>query len=551
MGLWYFRPLFLAERGRLLATLFLSILTLLAGVMLLGTSGWFLTAAATTTAAATFNLFVPSSLVRGLSLVRILSRYGEKLTGHDTTLRLLTRIRTWLFAQLFPRLPFDDRGIRHGDLVSRLTADVESLDSAFLVALGPLLTALIMGLAMTALLLVLLPAAGLVYAAAYLLALVAVPAGLLLAGRRCGQEVVEEAAELRIQALDGIDGHAELIAFGTVPSQDERFSRQARRLSRARLRQAQLGTLGTATIQALAGSVLLGVLWLGLDALQKDTLSGPMLVGLLLACLGSFEALAGVVRGVAKFGSAAAAADRLVATATAAPAVADPGMPVTLNPGSLSFEAVYYGYDPARPVLKGLDLRLEEGQRVAIVGASGTGKSTLADLALRLRDPQRGTVRIGGVDLRAMRQADLHRHVALLSQTAPVFLGTIRDNLAIGRSGASDAELWQALDEARLGDFVRGLPEALDTHLGEAGRTLSVGQARRLCLARTLLSPASILIFDEPTMGLDPETEQGFLTDLSHATRGRSVLLITHARLPAGAVDAVWRLVDGRLTEVR
>jgi ATP-binding cassette subfamily C protein CydC len=254
---------------------------------------------------------------------------------------------------------------------------------------------------------------------------------------------------------------------------------------------------------------------------------------------------------VAKLGSAAAAAERLVAVATARPAVTNPALPSAFVGGDLFFENVRYGHDPARPVLDGVSFRLRAGQRIAIVGRSGSGKSTLVDLVLRLRDPQSGSVQIGGIDLRTLRQEDLHRHVALLGQSAPVFLGTLRANLRIGRADAGDAEFWQALDDARLGDFVRGLPDGLDTHLGEGGRTLSAGQARRLCLARTLLSPAGILVFDEPTSGLDPDNEQAFLADLARATEGRGVLLVTHARIPPGAVDEVWRLAGGRLARQR
>ena len=170
---------------------------------------------------------------------------------------------------------------------------------------------------------------------------------------------------------------------------------------------------------------------------------------------------------------------------------------------------------------------------------------------LRLHDPQAGTVTIGGTDIRTVAQRDLHGRVALLSQETPVFLGTIRDNLLIGDAEATDADLWRALDRACLADFVRGLPEGLDAFVGETGRTLSAGQARRLCLARTLLSKAAILVFDEPTSGLDRGTEVAFLADLAVATAGRTVLLATHAAIPPGAVDRVFRLVGGQLAEGR
>ena len=179
---------------------------------------------------------------------------------------------------------------------------------------------------------------------------------------------------------------------------------------------------------------------------------------------------------------------------------------------------------------------------MALVGPSGAGKSTVLHLLLRLADVQGGAITFDGVDLRDMAQDDWHRHVALLAQDAPVFLGTIRDNLRIGDPAADDARCLRMLDHARLGDFVRSLPRGLDTWLGEAGGTLSAGQARRLCLARALLSPARLIVLDEPTTGLDRANEIAFFQDIVQATQGRTVLLVTHAQLPAGTVDRVVRM---------
>ncbi|WP_156771349.1 thiol reductant ABC exporter subunit CydC [Labrys sp. WJW] len=542
-----FWPLFRQHIGRMGLALILSVLTLTAGVALLWVSGWFLTAAALTTAATSFNLFGPSSLIRGLSLMRILSRYGERLVGHDATLRLLSALRGWLFARLFPRIPLPARDLRHGDLVSRLTADVDTLDTVFLTAFGPILTALLIGTGMTAGLVVLLPAAAPIYAMAMILALAGVPTMLILFSRRLGAELVEASAALRIAMLDRIDGHADLVAFGAVAAARQEFDGAAKRLARARRRSGRAGLLAAAAVQVLAGIALVGVLWCGIEALRRAEIGGPLLVGLLLAVLASFEATAMLVRSVAKFGAAVTAAERVRAIAQIVPAISDPRRPVALPGGTLNVNQVTFGFDPARPVLRDLSLTIAAGERVAIIGESGSGKSTLLALLLRLHDPQAGSIAMDGTDIRTVRQADLHARIALLSQHAPVFLGSLRDNLLIGRAEASDAELWSALEAARIADFVRSLPEGLDAFVGESGRTLSVGQARRLCLARVLLSPAEILVFDEPTTGLDRTMEAGFLADLAAAAKGRSVILATHAEIPAGAVDRVLALVDGRL----
>ncbi|MFA6153881.1 thiol reductant ABC exporter subunit CydC [Mesorhizobium sp.] len=544
---WFFRPLFQRHAARLAWTLILSVFTLAAGIALVSVSGWFLTAAALTTAAASFNLFGPSSLIRGLSFIRILSRYGEKVFGHDATLRLLADLRGWLFASLFPRVPLADRGLRHGDLVSRLTADIDALDTVFLVAIGPMLAALLLGSAMATGLWVFIPAAGLSYAILVGLAVLAVPVVLILASRRMGKELVEASAAARIAVLDGIDGHADLIAFGETATARASFTNSAARLAGVRRRLAMAGTLAAAATQALAGAAMISVLWFGIAAVHAGTIGGPLLAGLLMGTIASFEATGALVRGVARLGVSAAAAARLKAISTARPMVVDPVRPLPLSNGDVRFEKIVFGHDPRRPVLRGLDLHVKQGSRVAIIGPSGSGKSTVLALLLRLYDPQSGRISIGGADIRTVALSDLHKKVALLSQDSPVLLGTIRENLLIGRADASDAAIWRALAGAGLADFVLGLPEGLDAFVGETGRTLSVGQARRLCLARTLLSPAGILVFDEPTSGLDREAELAFLADLDKATAGRTVILATHAAMPAGAADHILRMVDGRL----
>jgi ATP-binding cassette subfamily C protein CydC len=525
--------------GPFLAALALSIVTLGAGIALLGVSGWFLTGAALTSAGLAFNLFGPSALVRGLSLLRILSRYGEKLVGHDATLKLLADLRGWLFRRLIPRVPFRGRLFRRGDLVSRLTADVDALDMVFLTAIGPILTALAAGSAMTALLAALLPGAAPIFALGFGCAALALPFAVAWASQRPGEAATAVSADLRMRVLDGIEGHADLRAMGATDRAFRAFSASGRRLAGARLRQGALNALGTAAVQALCGVTLAGILWQGLGALDDGAIGGPILVGLLLATLASFEAAGLLARGAGRLGAAFAAGRRIQGLATSEPGIQDPPRPVALaEDRAVAFEGVGFGYTSARPVLKGLDLHVSAGERVAIVGPSGCGKSTILHLLLRLDDPQTGTVRVAGQDIRQAAQADLHRRMALLSQDTPVFLGTIRDNLRIGDACADDAALWRALEAARLDRFVRGLPEGLETWLGEAGRTLSAGQTRRLCLARVLLSPATIIALDEPTSGLDRETEADFLADLAVATAGRTVLLVTHARLPDGRLAA-------------
>lgn len=543
-----FAPLFARLKGPMLLTLLLSLLTLAAGIGLLGLSGWFLTAAALSTLGSAFNIFAPSAGVRGLSFIRILSRYGEKLSGHDMTLRLLSDLRAWLFAKLFPLVPLGHRFGR-GDLVSRLLADVEALDTLILVALGPIGTAVLAGLAMTIVLALFLPGAALVYALLFFAAVLLVPVGMVLASRAAGAEVIAASAALRQAVLDGIDGHQDLVLFGARDEAIVSSGLAADRLSAARRRLGMRAAIAAALVQLLAGGALIGALLAGFAALEAQQIGGPLLAGLLLAIIASFEASAMLVRSATRLAGAAAAADRLQAIATSAPAIAEPVSPLPIPAGGdVQFDAVRFGYDPTHPVVDGLSFTIRTGECVAIAGPSGAGKSTIAQLLLRLVEPDAGVVRLNGSDLREVAGVALRQRIALMTQDAPVFLDTIRANLRIGRDNAGDAELWRVLEAVHLAEFVRGLPDQLDTIVGEAGRTLSAGQARRVCLARTLLSEADVIVFDEPTSGLDFETESAFLAELPTLTRGRTAIVITHAAVPM-TFARVLELRAGRISE--
>lgn len=535
--------------GALLGALALAVLTLAAGVGLLGVSGWFLSATALAGAGAMFNLFVPSALVRGLSFLRIISRYAERLAGHSATLRLLADLRATVFRALLRLTPRQLARYRAGDLVARLTGDVDALDTIFLFVVIPVATALLGGTLVCLVMGYHVPAAGLALGAALLVACVLVPWWLSLAARRPGERIQASAGAMRHAVLEAVEGHADIAALHAQNPVREQFAQHCAQVQQARQAQTNLAAHGLWLVQVAAGAAVVAVLWFGLPALAAGEISGPLMAGLVLATLAVFEVAGPIMRGVSRLGAARAAARRIGELTRAQPDLSDPwpalSLPLT---GDLEARELHFGYPGrASAVLDGVSLRVAPGERVAILGPSGSGKSTLLHLLLRLEDPVAGSVAYGGCDLRQSAQAQVHERIGLLSQDSPVFLGTLRTNLLIGAPHADEAALWRALEAARLADFVRTLPQGLDTWVGETGAGLSAGQARRLCLARVLLSPVTVILLDEPTAGLDRENETAFLADLAHACGGRSVVLATHAGLPPGAVHRVLHLRDGRL----
>jgi ATP-binding cassette, subfamily C, bacterial CydC len=271
-------------------------------------------------------------------------------------------------------------------------------------------------------------------------------------------------------------------------------------------------------------------------------------VASVLLAVAAFEAVGGLPRAGALAGHAAASARRVLEAAEAPPPVADPRAPAPAPADvTLRFEGVHFRWQADHPpVFDGLTLEVPRGARVAVLGPSGSGKSTLAALALKLAAPQVGRVLLGGTDIALLAAGEVRRQVGWLAQATHLFDDTIRQNLRVARPEANDAELWAALEAARIAEMVQGLPDGLDSWVGEGGARFSGGEGRRLALARALLSPAPVLILDEPCAGLDAETERAFLSTLNEVAEGRTVILIAHRLSGVERLDRIWRLSGGR-----
>ncbi|WP_322996274.1 thiol reductant ABC exporter subunit CydC [Castellaniella sp.] len=531
---------FLPRWRPLLAAVLVALVTVWAGVGLFIVAGWFLTAAFLAGSMLGFDLFAPSALIRGLSFLRIGSRYGERVLGHAATLDLLAELRTRVFAHTMTFSPAQLANWREGDLVARLTNDVDVLDSVFLQLISPALVACLAALSFGVLAGQYAPWLATSVALLLVFASLCVPALLAWRAQAPGAQLQLHAAWTRNQIHQAVQAHADITAFALQDSAQIQFSQACQQLAQARDRLSALGAWGQLLQQLVLGLALVLMLLLGMHAIQADALDGPVWVGIVLGGLGLFEVVGPLMRGASRAGamSKAAARVRQLLTTPASQMIVD--QPVSLpTEGTLALQQVSFRYADGPWVLQDLDLRVEPGERVAIMGASGAGKSTLLSLCLRIMDPQQGCVSLGGVDLKQTQPDELHTRIALLSQFSPVFLGTVRDNLRIACPQATDTQLWQALAQAQLGGFISSLTDGLDTWVGESGQTLSAGQARRLCLARLLLSPARIYLLDEPVSGLDHDTAQAFFKDLAQATAGRTVLVATHARVPDGVFDRI------------
>ncbi len=223
--------------------------------------------------------------------------------------------------------------------------------------------------------------------------------------------------------------------------------------------------------------------------------------------------------------------------------------PLLVAGGEITFDNVRFRYEAEREILKGISFRVGPGERVALVGTSGSGKSTIGRLLFRFYDIQEGAIRIDGQDIREVTQSSLHEAIGVVPQDTVLFNDTIRYNIAYGRSGASQAEIEAAAKAAKIHDFVNGLPQGYDTVVGERGLKLSGGEKQRVGIARTLLKNPPILVLDEATSALDTQTERSIQESLRHMGQGRSVITIAHRLSTIADADQIIVLEDGRIVE--
>ena len=532
----------------LAAGIALQAVVILSNVGLLALSGWFIAAMALAgLGRAPIEYFAPAAAIRALAIIRTVGRYGERLVTHEATFRLLAGLRVWLYAALEPLAPAALQTRRGGDLLSRVRADVDSLDNFFLRVLAPTAAAAITVCALVVFLFVFSPPAAAILASGLLAAGVVLPLGALRLGRVPGQRAVTTRAELRADLADFVGGLGELLLARAEHRQAATAAALNFSLIRQQRRQMRIASIANALCGLAARLALWGALVVAIPGVRAGHLTGPVLAMVALFVLASFEAVAPLPAAWSALGESLAAARRIFELARAAPAIAEPpaGAPRP-DHVPIRIRDLRMRYAPGSAyALDGVTLDIPEGAAIGIVGASGAGKTSLFNVLLRFWDYE-GEVSIGGTPLRALDGDAARALFGVVSQQTHLFNRSVRDNLLIARPGASDAELMAALTAAHLAADIARLPAGLDTLAGENGQRFSGGQARRLAIARALLKNAPILLLDEPTEGLDAASEGAVLDALAVLMRGRTTLLITHRLAALRIVDMVVRLEGGR-----
>lgn len=533
----------------MLAGISLTIVVILANVGLLAVSGWFITAMALSgLSGQLIAYFTPAAGIRGLAILRTGGRYAERLVTHEATLRLLSELRVWFYQRLEPLAPARLQYYRGGDLLSRIRADIDSLDNLYLRVLVPTAAAAVSVLLIVAFMATFSLNIALVDLAGLLLAGVALPLVAQRFGRGPGQNAVAIRADLRSGIADAVRGLGELRVYQATAGHAARIDKYSLALIKMQRRQARISGQSAGLTGLITNLSMWMAIVIAIPLVADRTLDRPDLAMIALFVLGSFEAVTMLPGAFQALGETLAAARRIFEIIDTKPDVLEPEHEASLpSQFDLRIHGLRMRYGPDAPwALDGINLTVPQGGRLGIIGATGSGKTSLLNVLLRFWDYQEGTIEIGGVSLRALRGDTARAWCAVVAQQTYLFNTTVRQNLLLAQPGASDVALHDALRKAQILDEVMALPSGLDTFVGETGMRLSGGQARRVAIARAFLKDAPILILDEPTEGLDAVSEHDVLVALETLMQGRTTLLITHRPQSLSYVDSVIGLSHGQ-----
>ncbi|MFF5252362.1 thiol reductant ABC exporter subunit CydD [Streptomyces leeuwenhoekii] len=544
------RAMSAARRGRLGLALLLGSLALGSAVGLMATSGWLISRASQQPPV--LYLMVAVTATRAFGIGRAVFRYGERLVSHDAVLRMLADTRVAVYRRLERLAPAGLLHRRRGDLLTRLVADVDALQDYWLRWLLPATAAVAVSAASAGFTAWLLPEAGAVLAAGLLAAGAGVPLITGAVARRAERRLAPARGVLATRAADLLTGTAELTVAGALPARTADVRRADATLTRITSRAATATALGSGLTALVSGLTVAAAALVAVRAVAEGRLDGLLAAVVVLTPLAAFEAVLGLPLAVQFRQRVRRSAERVHEVLDAPEPVREPERP--RQAPATPFPVVVRGLTARHPgqdgdALAGIDLTLARGRRIAVVGPSGSGKTTLAQVLLRFLDPEAGTYTLAGTDARDLDGDEVRRLVGLCAQDAHLFDSSVRENLLLARRDATDADLRDALGRARLLEWADGLPEGLDTLVGEHGARLSGGQRQRLALARALLADFPVLVLDEPAEHLDLPTADALTADLLDATEGRTTLLITHRLAGLAAVDEVVVLDEGRVVQ--
>ena len=548
-----FLRLFKFAKLPLFLGLVLMITGLASSIGLLTTSGWFLAATAIAGLGTLFNFFYPSASVRGLAIGRTLFRYFEKLVTHDATFRILAKLRVQVFEKIIPLSPAVLNRYRNSDLLNRLVSDVDTLDSLYLRLIAPFITAIFVVLAMCIGLSFVNATLALGLGASLLLLVFVIPTVFYQLGKKFGDKLVHSRALYRTQFLEFIQAQAELLLFNAEDKLKDNMAKTEANWQADQQKEANLSGFSTALSLFLNGLIIAAMLWFSSQAeFGNDEYRMAFIALFTFAALASFEILMPLGSAFLHIGQVIASAERVTDIIEQQPLVTFNGKAEFDQNATTLIEAKTLSFTyPERQnlALENLNLTIQKGKKVAILGKTGSGKSTLLQLLVRNYDANQGQLFLAGKPIADYAEDTLRSQFCFLTQRVHVFSDTLRQNLQFASAvNIADEKMSEVLNQVGLGKLLEQ-EQGLDIWLGDGGRPLSGGEQRRLGLARILLNDAPILLLDEPTEGLDRETERQILRLILAHAENKTLIMVTHRLTAIEQFDELCVIDEAKLIE--
>jgi len=481
-----------------------------------------------------------------------LFNYIETYTGHYVAFRLLAMLRNEFYDRMEPLAPAGTTELRTGDAVSRVINDCERVEPFYAHTIAPAVCAFVVpGILLWHLAYFHHPAFAWALLPFQLVMIFVLPAITTLLGGTGGEKWRAMQGEVNAFLTDSFQGIRDTIAFGYGERRRQKAWQIGEELKQGQDHLTRADAFQKGFTELVIAGAAVAMVWVSWDLVQSGAIDALRTVPEVVAiALTSFYATIGLNNVVNDYRVSIISARRLWEMMDQEPAVADqvPASPKGVKP-AIAFRNVSFGYGKGADVLRGVSFDIEAGRHVAIVGTSGAGKSTIANLLLRFWDTRGGEVLVGGHDVKAFRMDDLRDIISVVSQRNYVFNTTIGDNIRMGRPGATQAQVEEAARRANLSGWIATLPQGYDTPVGEMGSKVSGGQRQRIAIARALLKDAPILVLDEATSNLDVETEREVNAAIRELSKGRTTLTIAHRLSTVRTAGEILVLEQGRIVE--
>lgn len=551
----WFKPYITTHFWRFLLIVILGVLTILSASMLMFTSGYLISKSALRPENI-LMVYVPVVGVRTFGISRAVIHYVERLVGHDTILRILSRMRVRLYRLLEPQaLRFSSR-FKTGDLLAVLADDIEHLQDVYIRTVFPAIVALVLYAGSIVAIGLFDPVFALLMAAYVFLLLFVLPVVSLLLMKRKNREIKQERAALYQKLTDAVLGMGEWFISGRQKDFLAGYEQDEAKVDRVDRSLKSWGRLRVFISQVIVGVVVMSMIAWSAQQYAGGRIEVMFIAAFVLVVFPLMDAFLPISEAVERIPQYEQSVQRLNEVAGGDEAVRVTGSGMTREQAlaavkggvrvKLDHVSFSYGNDHIgeMPTVSGLSLDVPQGSKVAVIGRSGAGKSTLLNLIQGVLQPSDGKVTLNGIDAAAYGDG-MSSVVSVLNQSPHLFDTTLANNLRLGRPDASDEELRAAVERARLGPLVDSLPAGLNTRMQETGQRFSGGERQRVALARILLQDTPVVILDEPTVGLDPTTERELLSTIFASLQGKTLIWVTHHLVGVELMDEIVFMEEG------